>query len=86
MTQTGTWNVRTLFESRKLAQVFRERKRYRLEVLGINEMRWTGQGKLTSEDTTVLYSREEENHVKGLGFLLGKSATAALVGWKPVSS
>ena len=39
ITRIGTWNLRTLFESGKLAQAIREMKKYRLEVLQISEMR-----------------------------------------------
>ena len=59
-------------------------KRYQLGILGLSEMRWTGSGKVISDDTTVLYSGEE-HHERGVGVLLNKVSTNALVGSEPVS-
>lgn len=43
-TSFGTWNIRTLSESSRLAQLVQEFTQYKLEVLGLNEERWPGQG------------------------------------------
>lgn len=48
LTKIGTWNVRTLYQTGNLAQVIREAENYKLEILGISEMRWTGNGRMTS--------------------------------------
>jgi len=39
-TWIGQWNVRTLYESGKVAQLAAEMGRYRLEILGVSEARW----------------------------------------------
>ena len=39
-TRIGQWNVRTLYEPGKLAQLAAEMRRYRLEILGVSEARW----------------------------------------------
>ena len=39
-TWIGQWNVRTLYESGKVAQLAAEMRRYRLEILGVSEARW----------------------------------------------
>ncbi|GFS18252.1 craniofacial development protein 2 [Elysia marginata] len=44
-TRIGFWNVRTMFETGKLAQVTSEMNRYNLHILGVNESRWTGTGR-----------------------------------------
>ena len=36
----GTWNVRTMFETGKTAQVAAEMKNYNLKLLGFNETSW----------------------------------------------
>ena len=84
-TKIGTWNVRTLYQDGRLEQLLREMKKYNLDILGISEMRWTGQGKITSEDTTILYAGKEDHHSSGVGILLNKEAAQALEGWKPVN-
>jgi len=85
ITKIGTWNVRTLYQCGSMAQVLREMQAYRLEVLGVSEMRWTGQGQFSSDGITVLYSGHSDQHTHGVGIFLSKGAASALIGWKPVS-
>ena len=47
-TRTGFWNVRTMYQTGKLAQVTSEIRRYKLHILGVNESRWTGSGRQTT--------------------------------------
>ena len=57
----GTWNVRTMYEVGKTAQVVAEKTAYRLDILGISESRWTGSGqKILTTGERVLFSRHEE--------------------------
>jgi len=84
-TRIGTWNVRTLFQCGRLDQVLEEMQKYKLDILGLSEVRWTGQGRFTSGQATILYSGREKDHYQGVGILLNKNATKALIGWKPVS-
>ncbi|KAJ8411253.1 hypothetical protein AAFF_G00172590 [Aldrovandia affinis] len=58
---------------------------YRLDILGISEMRWTGQGRLVIDGTTVLYSGKQDHHTHGVGLILFSCAAQALVGWRPVN-
>ncbi|CAH8560374.1 unnamed protein product, partial [Heterobilharzia americana] len=53
----GTWNVRTMFEPSKAAQIAKEMRRYNIEVLGICESRWNGSGlsKLSTGES-IIYS------------------------------
>ena len=48
-------------------------------------MRWTENGKITTDGVTVLYSGHQQNHIYGVGFLLGKETSKSLIGWKPVN-
>eukprot|EP00918_Siedleckia_nematoides_P087328 GHVU01192085.1.p1 GENE.GHVU01192085.1~~GHVU01192085.1.p1 ORF type:complete len:118 (+),score=8.07 GHVU01192085.1:649-1002(+) len=42
----GAWNVRTMYdETSRTAQVVQEMKRYKIDILGISECRWTGSGR-----------------------------------------
>ena len=45
-TRFGFWNVRTMYETGKLAQVTAEMRRYKLHILRVSESRWTGSGRL----------------------------------------
>ena len=60
----GTWNVQTLYQARKLALLEREFESYKLNILGISEVRWPGQGKVPLGDKTLLYSGHETEHAR----------------------
>ena len=49
---------------RKLARLTREFITYNLDILCINEMRWTGNGKIPTKDVTLLYSGHEDQHAR----------------------
>ena len=42
--KVACWNVRSLYQTGKLAQVVREFDNYNLYIIGISEARWTGTG------------------------------------------
>ncbi|RUS92092.1 hypothetical protein EGW08_000116 [Elysia chlorotica] len=46
-TRIGTWNIRTLYETGRIAQVSKEMKEYSLKILGLCETRWTGADRRT---------------------------------------
>uniref|UniRef100_A0A672MKF5 Endonuclease/exonuclease/phosphatase domain-containing protein n=1 Tax=Sinocyclocheilus grahami TaxID=75366 RepID=A0A672MKF5_SINGR len=80
----GTWNVRTLRSPGKLELLRKEMTPYECDILGLSEMRWTGVGELNGGE--VIWSGEEKNHMRGVGFLLSKRAKDALLGYNPVNS
>jgi hypothetical protein len=67
----GTWNVRTLKKVGKLENLKREVERYKMDVVGISEMRWTDEGDFWSEDYRIIYSGGTEN-CRGVGFIMNK--------------
>ena len=74
-----TWNVRTMNEASKLAQVICEMKRYRLDILGVSECRWTGSGRQVSHDgSTILYSGHEDTHIRGVALVISKQNLAGM--------
>jgi len=87
-TRIGFWNVRTMYDTGKLAQVTSEMRRYNLDILGISESRWTESGRLrTSTGETVLYSgRDDNQHCEGVAIILKKGVEKSLIEWKPVNS
>jgi hypothetical protein len=40
----GTWNVRSLYRAGSLKTVSRELARYKLDLVGVQEVRWEGDG------------------------------------------
>ena len=58
----GFWNVRTMYEQGRMAQVIAEMKRYKLAILRISEIRWIRSGRMkTTTGETVLYSGREDD-------------------------
>jgi len=53
--------------------------------LGLSETRWPGQGRFVSDSPTILYSGNEQYHIRGVGIIISRNASQVLVGWKPVS-
>ena len=52
----GTWNVRTMRVRGKLENVKQEMRRLKLNVLGLSEVRWEGEGDFVSDEYRVIYS------------------------------
>ena len=82
----GAWNVRTMYETTKTAQVLNEMKRYHLDILGISESRWTGSGRQVLHDgSVILHSGHENTHTHGVAILISKEKAKTLLEWEPVS-
>ena len=86
-TYIGAWNVRSLIDVVKAAQVARVMEMNRCEILGLREMSWGGFGrvKLKTEQTLLFSGREDNLHRQGVGILMLGNATKALIYWKPVN-
>ena len=81
--------MRILYETGKAAQAAREMERYKLDILGLSEVRWTSSGAVVlSSGQTLLFSgpqNENDNHQHGVGILLNKKAKSSLMEWNPIS-
>ena len=55
--RVGCWNVRTLYQTGKLAQVIREMENNRINLLCLSETRWVKSGMRLQQDT-VLHIQE----------------------------
>ena len=76
----GFWNVRTMFQSSKAAQVAKEFEEYRLDVLGISECRWTGKDRMIlNSGQTLIWSGKEKDHEGGVAMMLSGKAAKSLI-------
>ncbi|KAK3800733.1 hypothetical protein RRG08_003138 [Elysia crispata] len=83
--KVGTWNVRTL-DAGKVEIIENEMERIKLNILGICEHRWKGQGHLTTpKGGKFIYSAREQPGHSGVGILLEKETTKSLIGYNPIS-
>ena len=81
----GSWNVRTLYEAGKTAQVLQEMHRYHLNILGISEthLNQSGQQRM-KEGELFIYSGNDSDgpHREGVGMIISKTAQKTFRGWE----
>ncbi|KAK9719683.1 hypothetical protein QE152_g22489 [Popillia japonica] len=72
----------------KLDQVLNEMDLFKLDLLGLCDTRWPGQGdKLNKNGSTILFSGkgEHEDRLNGVAIIISKNARKSLLEWKPIS-
>jgi hypothetical protein len=74
--RNGTWNMRSLYRVGSLMTVSRELCRYRLNLVGVQEVRWEGSGTVPAGEYKVFYGKGNENHELGTGFFVRKRITS----------
>ncbi|ESO04053.1 hypothetical protein HELRODRAFT_173127 [Helobdella robusta] len=79
----GVWNVRSLWQTGAYALMKKELERFRYDVVGLCEARWTGGGEM--EGGKILWSGTEREHVYGVGMVIGEKAKKALLEYNPVN-
>ena len=65
----GTWNVQTLWAAGKLELLRNEMKRFKYDIIGVSEVRWTGKGETPNGD--FIWSGEENTHTRAVDLPLG---------------
>ena len=60
----GTWNVRSLNQG-KLDVVKQEMAKVNINILGINELKWTGMGEFNSDDHYIDYCGQGSDRRNG---------------------
>ena len=68
----GTWNVRSMNQG-KLKVVKQEMARVNINILGISEIKWTGVGKINSDDHCIYYYGQESLRRNGVALMVNKS-------------
>jgi exonuclease III len=64
----GTYNVRSLYRSGSLKAVARGLETYKLDLVGVQEVRWDKGDTERAEDYTFFYGAGNEDHQLGIGF------------------
>jgi hypothetical protein len=64
----GTWNVRSLYRSGSLTTVSGELEEYKLDLVGVQEVRWVKGGTEPAGDYTFFYGNGNAAHHLGTGF------------------
>ena len=76
-----TWNVKTLWDTKKCAHATREMQRYNHTLMGMCEVRWTGRGEnqLQTGEKLLYSGKNEKRHEAGVGLFLSKKAAYSLL-------
>jgi exonuclease III len=64
----GKWNVRSMYRSGSLMTVARELAKYKLDLVGVQEVRWDKEGTARAGECTFFYGKGQENYQLGTGF------------------
>jgi hypothetical protein len=72
------WNVRSQYRACSLMTVAKELSKYKLELVGLQEVRWDRGGTEPAGGYTCLCGKRNDNHELGTGFFVHKRIMSAI--------
>jgi exonuclease III len=73
----GTWNVRSMYRASSLRGVAEEISKYKLDLVGVQEVRWDRGGTESAGQYTFFYGKGNEDHELGTSFFVHKGIMSA---------
>lgn len=86
-TRIGFWNVRTMLNTCRLAQLIREMNINinKLHIFGISECRWIAVDTDQSGETILFSGRNDKLHQQGVTLILKKDVEKSPLHWKRIN-
>jgi len=74
----GTWNVRSMYRAGSLTAAARELAICKLDLVGVQEVRWDKGGMVSAGDYNFFYGKGNKNHQLGTGFFVHHRILSAI--------
>ncbi|EFN75852.1 Craniofacial development protein 2, partial [Harpegnathos saltator] len=82
---SGFWNVRTLLQPEKMAEVAEEMERYGLCAAALQEIIWKGQGELRKRKYSIVYYGGEKPGQRDTGFYINEEMRKSVLLFEPIN-
>jgi exonuclease III len=74
----GIWNVRSMYWAGLLRAMAEQISKYKLDLMGVQEVRWDRDGTEPAGEYTFFYGKGNENHGLGTGLFVHKRNISAV--------
>jgi len=83
----GTWNVRTLWKTGAARLLVEQLSRARINLMGLQEVRWHDSGELRIDNYTLLWSGPPTGSPRcaGVALAMDQLAARSLISWHPIN-